>query len=273
MYQNKLVVAIKHNGRVLREHGDLVKIPFGSEFSILVKNLDSRRAAVRISIDGDDVLGGNELILNANSETELKRFVKNGNMQSGNAFKFIERTQAIEDGPRGIRSDDGIVRVEYWFERPLTTVRNDWYDRYNRYDWEDRRFGGPYWKDIGTSYSTNNIADSSRRISKGNLFSSVPLNVAGTGDIVAQATFSAALNDVGITVPGSEVQQSFNTTSGIIKDVTSNVIVLRLVGKTEGDEVKQAVTVKTKPKCITCGKLNKATAKFCTECGTSLNLL
>src|ERR1700694_5050998 len=117
VYQEKFVVAIKHNGKILRETKDLVKLPFGSEFSILVKNLNSRRAKFTLHIDGTDVLDGTEIIVNANSEVEMKRFVRNGNMNEGNAFKFIERTQSIEDGPRGIKAEDGIIRIEFWFEQ------------------------------------------------------------------------------------------------------------------------------------------------------------
>ena len=43
MYNNKLVAAIKSNGKVLREFGEEVYIPFGSEYSILIKNLHSVR--------------------------------------------------------------------------------------------------------------------------------------------------------------------------------------------------------------------------------------
>ena len=261
MYQDKIVVAIKHDGRILREYGDIVKLPFGSEFSILIKNLNNRRAAVQVQIDGTDVLDGSELILDANSELELKRFLKRGNLTTGNAFKFIERTESIENGPRGIRAEDGIVRVESWFERPITTYRTDWHQT---------QFGNPYWHDLGKVYSTNGASGALRRVTLGSEPHQKLKSVSSPGDMVAQASTVSSVNDVGITVPGSEVQQSFNPTSGIIKDATSNVIVLRLVGKTEQAEVKQAVTVKTKPKCITCGKVNKANAKFCTECGTSL---
>ena len=38
MYLQKLAVAVKVNGKVLREVGDTVYIPFGSEYSILIKN-------------------------------------------------------------------------------------------------------------------------------------------------------------------------------------------------------------------------------------------
>jgi hypothetical protein len=58
MYDSKFVVAIKAGGKILKENKDLVLLPFGSEFSVLVKNLNSRRAKFTLHIDGTDVLDG-----------------------------------------------------------------------------------------------------------------------------------------------------------------------------------------------------------------------
>ena len=106
MYQDRLAVAIKTNGKVLREgksagsdRDDTVFIPFGSEYSIYVKNMNSVRALVRIEIDGESVTDGMSLIVEANDDIEIERFVKNRNMDTGLRLKFIERTQKIEDGP------------------------------------------------------------------------------------------------------------------------------------------------------------------------------
>ena len=58
VYQDKFVVSVKVNGKVLREHDkDHVYLPFGSEYSILLKNLESRKALVTINIDGKNALG------------------------------------------------------------------------------------------------------------------------------------------------------------------------------------------------------------------------
>ena len=39
-YQEKLVAVVKCRGKILREHGEFVTIPFGEEYTILLKNLD-----------------------------------------------------------------------------------------------------------------------------------------------------------------------------------------------------------------------------------------
>ena len=114
MYNQKLVASIKANGKILREFKDTVYVPFSSEYSILLKNLNTVRAVVNVFIDGENVVPGG-LVLNAGQEVDLERSIKNGNLTEGNKFKFIERTGAVEQH-RGIKLEDGIVRIEYQFE-------------------------------------------------------------------------------------------------------------------------------------------------------------
>src|SRR5579864_7262156 len=98
-HKRNFVIAIKVGGKVLRESGSEVELPFGSEYSLLMKNLDTVRVQAKVEIDGDDVSGW--LVLQPNSSLELERFIRNGNLERGNRFKFIERTEAVEAG-RGI---------------------------------------------------------------------------------------------------------------------------------------------------------------------------
>lgn len=77
----------------------------------------------------------------------------------------------------------------------------------------------------------------------------------------------------GITVPGSKSTQSFSTTTMGQMEPDKHTIVLKLLGETPDNKpVVEPVTVEHKPKCVTCGKMNKATSKFCAECGTHLTI-
>jgi hypothetical protein len=291
MYQNKLVVAVKSNGKILREAKDLVQLPFGSEFSVLVKNLNSRRAKFTLHIDGQDVLDGQEIIVDANNEVEMKRFIRNGNMNEGNAFKFIERTAAIEDGPRGIKMDDGIVRVEFWFEQEApeikTTIHNDvWWNEYYRPYYRRGIWSEPYYGSITSITSTagdlqnvklGSTAVSSNSIRCGSLGGASASYNSATMDSFSTETVPQAdvtvTNDVGITVPGSKVEQKFHSVYGFKAESQSHVIIIRLAGKIGEVEVAAPVTVKTKNICSTCSHTNKHNSKFCVDCGTALNLL
>lgn len=86
-------------------------------------------------------------------------------------------------------------------------------------------------------------------------------------------TRSAALNNVGITVPGSESSQKFVSGTWFKTETTSHVIILQLRGRMAGKVVKTAVTVKSKAKCSTCGTVNKSNMKFCGKCGTALQII
>jgi hypothetical protein len=105
-HKRNFVIAIKVGGKVLRENADEVQLPFGSEYSVLLKNTNSVRAMAQISIDG--VIAGPWYILGPNSSVEIERFNNSGNNERGNKFKFIERTEAVEEH-RGIKIEDGLV--------------------------------------------------------------------------------------------------------------------------------------------------------------------
>ena len=126
MYNEKLVASLKANGRILREFKDIVRVPFGSEYSILIKNLHTQRAVVNVFIDGVNQTPGG-LVVPAGQSIDFERSLANGSMTAGNKFKFIERTAGIEQH-RGVQLEDGIIRLEYQFEKapvPISTWRTD----------------------------------------------------------------------------------------------------------------------------------------------------
>ena len=300
MYGNKLATAIKVNGKVLREFKDTVYIPFGSEYSILVKNLNTTRAVVNIFLDGEEVVPGG-LVVDPGREVDLERWVKNGNLSEGNRFKFIERTQAIEDGPRGIKLEDGLIRLEYEFEqpRPIINVAPTWTSQY------PPGVRSPYYTTYGTSSSGVSGSLGSDRYSVTASGATYSANINGVmrgvdfsknGEVTAQSA-SAAVNsycaqnnikstseihdgaatmdwcDTGITVPGSKSTQSFqHVTMGLMEGVKHSMVIKLLGDLGNNKPVTKPVTVKHKPKCVTCGKQNKAHAKFCVECGTALEI-
>ena len=78
------------------------------------------------------------------------------------------------------------------------------------------------------------------------------------------------MNDSGITVHGSESNQSFNSTSVRDLEPQEHCIVIQLKGETRLGKIVNPVLVKTKVKCETCGRSSFSGAKFCDNCGTSL---
>lgn len=295
MYSDKLVVAVKHNGRVLREQGDTVFLPFGCEYSLHFKNLNSLRALVRVEIDGQDATKGTSLIVPANGTVDLERFLEAGKMDRGHRFKFIERTSKIENGPRGIKAEDGLIRIEFEFERMPAKIEDVYIRKTVYHDYLGRPIypsypAYPFWNSTTTISSRDGhlgstVSDVSYNVNAASstmdgMFDEPEAKTSGT--LRAASSFSAnaiaqnaamPLNDVGITVPGSESDQRFTVGQLFPTDGQKHVMVLKLLGQVGETRVEQPVTVKTKTECPTCGTKNKFGTKFCRECGTSLTLL
>ena len=273
MYQSKLVASLKANGKILREFKDTVYIPFGSEYSFLLKNLHTQRAVVNIFIDGDNIVEGG-LVINAGQEVNLERYIKNGNLTEGNRFKFIERTTAIEDGPRGVKLEDGLIRIEFQYEKPY--VPPQWHNS----SWIGSISGSA----TLASYNVNGMMRSVDWSKNGEITAqaasaSVDKYCADNGIINkselhdGMATMDCAFNDVGITVPGSKSTQKFQSVTMGAMEAEKHSMVIKLLGETPDNKpVLKPVTVERKPECVTCGKKNKAHAKFCVECGTALEI-
>ena len=241
MYKNNFVVSVKCNGRILREMDGSVYLPFGSEYSLLIKNMDSRRAVVDIEVDGESALKG-KLIVEGNTAQEVKGFMRD--MSETNRFKFIEKTSEISKH-RGDRIDDGLVRVEYQFEAesmsyiPSTT----YYVPHVTY-WDSGHYGTTY---CGGSVKSLNSSE-------------------------VTCSFNCSTQEDGITVKGNKIKQDYSYGFVGLLEKTKNVIVLQLKGQTDKMvEVKKPLTVKTKISCVTCGRKNRSSNKFCYNCGTYLS--
>ena len=242
VYQKKFVAVVKSGGKILREMDDNeVFLPFKSEYSILLKNLNSRRASVNISIDGEDVLGGSSIVIDVNDTFDLKGFLENNKVRS--RFRFINKTKEISDY-RGDRIDDGIVRIEYAFEKPVENYFNG-----SIFNNGIKRSPGIF--DDNTYFSSNITCSVSNTKSR---------------DV---SYYNEPLKDEGITVKGSDVKQDFQTTYlGVLEE--PEVITLKLKGFNKTEKVKKLVTVKSKIRCSTCGRKYKSNVKFCSNCGTNL---
>lgn len=345
MFANQYVLAVKANGKILREQDRNVTLPFGTEFELVCKNLNSRRAMVSVSIDGTDVADGRRLIIAPNNSVTLSRYIHNGNLASGNAFRFIERSAAVETH-RGVKEDDGIVRAEFFTEKAIgsagmtvkeladvldvrakdviaflllhgifTTLNQSisvehvklvsggihqyladrahyWPVRqpppfsppprpWNPYPPYPRPYRGPMmWRPAGASGPTGASGGfSGSRPGFGARMSATPMRKQSASRTPSRKLNSfveqerGPVNDAGITVPGSEVNQQFYDVAGFPLEVNTTVIILNLRGEIAGKKVAKPVTVDLKPICPTCGKKNKGTDKYCFECGTALRII
>ncbi len=289
-YKDNFVAEVKCNGKILRIRDGAVHLPYGSEYTLLLKNLNSRKVSVKVHVDGQDVLDYSSLILEANTSSELEGFLSG--TVAKNRFKFIHKTKQIQEH-RGDKVDDGLIRVEFAFEKPRpeiikkTIIHEDhYYNHYPRpyyprpyYHWNHNDwFNGV--SDINSSGDgvqttfTSSGGDAlngvvSANCAEGAKGRSVNVNMVQTSDLGVES-LGQPLDDEGITVKGSECHQSFRY--GIIGELEqSQVITIQLKGMSgSGVQVQQPLSVNTKLQCPTCGTKSKSSSKYCSSCGTYL---
>jgi len=289
MYSNKLVACVKADGKVLREKGETVLLPFGSEYSLYFKNEHSRKVQIEVEIDGTDVMNGKALLLGAGETMDLKGFVNDIQGNDNRAFKFITKTNEISDF-RGDKAEDGLIKVSYTFEKERPVIHHsfdhDIYRTYTNCGPEVQKggfidnvdfgnlFGGTTTTELNTSNISHNINDTMNvSYSSNSVTNSIDSNVSNTirsmsmGNITTQAVASA---DPGITVEGSNTGQSFQRGYiGTLED-KKHTMVFELKGLTEEEVVTEPVTVKTKKQCPSCGKKYKSSFEYCPQDGTYL---
>lgn len=260
MYQDKMVVCIKVNGKVLRENREDIELPFGSEYSMSLKNLESRKAQVKITIDGEDVLKGKSLLIKPNDTVDLEGFLTEDNIAK-NKFKFIEKIKEISEF-RGDRIEDGLIQVEFTYEKAKPIVQDvHWNNNWN----------------YGTMLNSNYMYTNCRSDISTN--SGIPKGILRgvTLDSMDSCSLSNSISTQslqGITVKGSEINQEFTQGNIAQLEDVSHVMIFRLLGyKDNAEKVELPKFTKDKLQCKTCGHTCNSNAKFCDRCGTYLENL
>lgn len=275
VYNNNFIAVVKCRGKVLRESKEgVVRIPFGSEYSILLKNKSFQRAVVSVEINGVDALSNRKIVIDPNGSTELEGFMNNSGDVT-NKFKFIEKTAEVS-AFRGDDPEDGLIRITYQFEarNQISTI---WYEMPNKYHHD-------YYNNIliGTDFSSlraKSVEHSGEPIIFGcSVKDSMPAANCCLNSMVvpkiSTTEIDMSFRDVsedGITVPGSKSEQSFMTTTIGSLESQKYVICFQLKG---GDPISgrlsAPVFVTSKIKCPSCGKKWSSFQDFCGNCGTAL---
>jgi len=264
MLKNNFIVKLKSNNKILNEIGNEIHIPFSSEYSIILKNLNNRKAVISISLDGKDVLNGRRLIIETNKELELERFLIN-DLNSGNKFKFINKTKKIQEY-RGDNIEDGILKVTFQLEKEIDTphINNFGYPHYTP-SWIPPNSARPV-EYPHIRYDVNNQSQCTLNSlgetrSKG--ITRMAMSCCNVSDNISLKS------DEGITVNGSISKQSFTYDSVNELEIKTTIITLQLKGydNESNNSVKDII-------CNTCGTVNQIIDNhiICSECGTYLNI-
>jgi hypothetical protein len=220
---------------------------------------------VVLFVVGEDVMSGHRYIIPGNCSRELEGFLKG--LKATHKFRFIKKTKEISRF-RGDRIDDGIIRVEFWYEQAAqltpwvihslmpdySSRRDDVLDSIRNGDTTIYGTGG---LSSQTTYTTNFCCHTN------------------TSSIKSSLNVSTPRSDEGITVKGSQADQQFNYGSVGALESKSSVIIIRLKGETERNgrirPVKKIVANRTRIQCPICGRKWRSHLKFCGNCSTALD--
>jgi len=311
MYSNKLVCSVKVNGKILREKildsNSTVLIPFGSEYSLIFKNLAGRNAVVHVEIDGRDINAAKQgFYLQAGRTIELEGFEKN--YKTERKFKFIQKTEEISDF-RGDKIDDGMIRITWQFEKEKQEVikktiihehQHEYIPYYHHYyphyhslgcncpscrpnPWWDRIvYGGSVGAStsgenlVGGSYSNISSAEINNALKSEGFNAIMMSNNSGENELMRNIVKCANVGKTedlldGITVEGSKSNQSFGTanSSELEENVHSMVILLKGF-KENKTYVSKPITVDMKKLCTSCGRKYRGNVEYCSKDGTAL---
>lgn len=232
MFKENIAVAIKCDGKAVLERDGIVRLPFDTEYKIMLKNYDKRTALLDIDIDGTPAF--ERLVLKPNEKVELERFSK-----TNRKFKFMELTNELAKG-RQNSSADGEVVIRFRFEKaipeitPYIVVRPNIYHPLHT-----------YWYSEYTPQESNGSWCSC----------TTPLE-------------SKELNAVanGCTVAGGVSDQKLHSVS--IGQLEDSVYIMQF--KLIGTNTSEVVYSRGSNRCPKCGNICKASNAFCAACGAAL---
>ena len=242
MYNEKMICIIKVNNKELKENEDKVYLPYGCEYSIHFKNLNTQRAVINVEIDSEDILKGKSLIIEANGELTLERFLEN--LDEGRKFRFIEKTKEISNF-RGDKAEDGLLKITYKYEKKIEKIYPQGFQIRSI---EPLSFGS-----YGDMAINNSVNDKPQ-------INSTDLNIQ-TNNL-----------DKGITVEGSKSTQQFK--KGYIGELERNehIMIFQLFGyqSINGIEPEQETLIKEYKQCPSCGEKYYENEEYCSKDGTYL---
>lgn len=257
-YDNKFVLAVLHNGRVLRESNrGLVYIPYNGEYKVRLKNKHPfLRAKARVSIDGRSVSNLGDFILQAGETLDLERFLDHS-MTDGNRFKFVP----LSDGRVADPTDhnNGLIKVEFY--REISYVP----PKIMPYPIKSARCGsGP-----GTG-----VGGSSPTWVGENLNNSVYVNWVDSSSTLTNSITPIADEGAGATIEGGHSGQEFVYGDDFSTESYPVTLTLQLKGL-ERSRWEYEGDTRPKPRrrrikyCPGCGAHRRNLEKFCGECGTA----
>lgn len=267
MYQNGLVAVVRINGKTVEEKDGKVVIPFDSEYALLLKNRNDRKAVARIYIDGDEVTRKGKLIIDANSSIDIERYIDD--MNKGNRFKFVP----IADNRVGDKGDSekGFIEVRFQLVKPVLNnfiVHEEHiYHKHHHYDdWDYLPYRGPFYINYPVFYGSLQCNATGKGMSASVGSNNFTLTSSlSSSPIINNATIqdNHLVETRGATIKGSDSTQRFSFAYVGELESTETVIRFQLIGTTNSDIIAKY----NKLHCVSCNKTFGLNDVFCSVCG------
>jgi len=255
MYKEGFVLAILDvNGRPLKDIDGAVRIPFGSEYKIRLRNRNYEQCKARVYIDGSPVSMLGDFVISGRGLLDLERFL-DSSLSEGKKFKFVHRDEGTEGDPGN--PENGIIRVEFFKEKPKTwKLTTSVYQPWIYTPWTLTNSGSDD-SDDGTHvyWNCENRTDN--------------LGFRGGGNQSSMYCCSAPISDgeIGKTVGGAQSNQQFSYTWDFETESTPVILEVKLLAPKD----KHYVVSKPSFYCSQCGSKIQSKDRFCSHCGTKLN--
>jgi hypothetical protein len=276
-FSNQFVLSVLVDGNIQEElsNGE-VHIPFG-EYALRLRNRNSRRAVVKIFIDGENVSEGG-YVVEANDHVDIYRHANRDR-----AFKFVSLdSQDAKDAGKGWENKDktkGTIEARFYLERfvqqpykvlpQIPIKREDPFNDYEKYPWG--KPSKPWPKPYEIWCSSNNELDNgqtpykmSHVITRGCSQNPQCPSTVKCSSLSPQDKISD-----GCTVEGGMSGQTFGyTTLEVEEQYTSIKLYLQGCIPTEYQIVYPGIY------CSNCGirlpKANQKIVNFCNNCGIKI---
>jgi len=287
MYNNNFVASILVNGRISKEDGNVVKVPFGNEFAVRLRNKLNNPAAVDLYVNGTRVNQVGQLLIPANSHLDIDRWVFADKTDRKLIFVKSGDSRVSEPG----ESENGHVEARFYeLNDSIQTIETHihHHDYWPYYIYVDRYYAYPkpympyihpeiIWCDTGYTISNITLAGGrGRGTSAGSitLRSSSDLNTAvygsndtssyiagGMNSVCSSVSDNIALTSNGAVAEGDKVDtkkefEKFNKPVGMLKGTPT---IMKLI--------LQGYSIPKSNKCKKCGNMKRTDDKFCSRCG------
>lgn len=287
MFKSDFVASILLNGNIAKEEGTgEVKIPFGSEYGIRLRNKNKFPAACDIYIDGRLVNSQGSLFLAGNQFVDIDHFItKDGEKRS---FEFVKiADNKHKDDIEENETQNGNVEVRFYKSAPVEekVVVHEYIDRpiyiYREWYpwWQQRDPWYPYrrqiiWGEGGWSSGTDEIPMLGEDVSGTQAISTIDnndtfnidnKNISSVGycSVSHEVNINGkkeAYHSEGATINGRPVYRNEIATTEMRTVKDPIVLMIKLEGYKPAIDTSIVV-------CKECGEKIKKNSNFCPECG------